>query len=87
MAKCIVRMREAVNITGLSQSTIWAKIKAKEFPQPIRLTERSIGFDADELDAFIERRRAEPYRPSDMRQQVEAKAASRSARRVNVGAA
>ena len=81
MAKRVVRLKEAKNITGLSDSTIWNKIKSGEFPQPIRLTERTIGFDEAELEAFIERRKATPYQPADMRRQVEGRAAKRAASR------
>lgn len=81
MAKRIVRFNEVKERTGLSGSTIWAKIKTGEFPQPIRLTERTIGFDEAELEAFIERRKATPYSPTDMRRQVEGRAAKRAASR------
>ncbi len=87
MAKRIVRFNEVKERTGLSGSTIWAKIKTGEFPQPIRLTERTIGFEESEIEAFIERRRATPYQPATMRRQVEGRAAKRAASRAQGEAA
>lgn len=81
MAIRIIRINEAAKRAGLGRSTIWKKIKSGEFPSPIRLTARTVGFDEAELDAFLESRKAEPYQPTDMRQQVEAKAARRAASR------
>lgn len=87
MVKRILRFAEVKSRTGLSGSTIWTRIKAGDFPQPIRLTERTIGFDEAELEAFIERRRGTPYQPADMRRQVEGRAAQRAASRAAKGQA
>jgi prophage regulatory protein len=81
VAMRVIRFNEAAKRAGLGRSTVWAKVKKGEFPKPIRLTARTVGFDEAELDAFLESRKAEPYQPADMRQQVEAKAARRAASR------
>jgi prophage regulatory protein len=39
----------------VSKSTWWAKVRAKEFPQPIRLSSRITCWDAEDIWALIER--------------------------------
>ena len=36
-ARVIIRLPEVMRRTGLSKSTIYARIKARTFPQPVRL--------------------------------------------------
>ncbi len=55
----ILRLSEVTVKTGLSRSTIYERIKAKTFPQPISLGERAIGFLSSEVDEWIEARIAE----------------------------
>lgn len=42
---------------------IYLLCKREQFPQPIRLSERSIGWPENEVVAWIEERRALGYRP------------------------
>lgn len=56
MSYSILRLAEVTAITGLSRSTIYERIKAKSFPQPISLGERAIGFVSIEVDEWIEAR-------------------------------
>ena len=49
----IDRLRDVTRRVGLSASTVKAKVKAGEFPLPIRLGPRSIGFISSEIDAWI----------------------------------
>jgi prophage regulatory protein len=49
----ILRARQVRERTGLSRSTLYAKIKAGEFPPSISLGERAVGWCSDEIDAWI----------------------------------
>ena len=42
--------------TGLSRSSIYAKMEAGLFPKPIKLTERSVGWLAHEVQAWLQSR-------------------------------
>nr|VFJ42643.1 MAG: prophage regulatory protein [Candidatus Kentron sp. FM]VFJ43375.1 MAG: prophage regulatory protein [Candidatus Kentron sp. FM]VFK05519.1 MAG: prophage regulatory protein [Candidatus Kentron sp. FM] len=50
MATRILRLPEVKARTGLSRSSIYLKVSRQEFPAPIRLGKRSIGW----IDASIE---------------------------------
>ena len=54
--KKILRLPETVERTGLSRSSIYAKIKTGEFPVPVRLGPRSIGFLESSIDHWIDTR-------------------------------
>lgn len=65
--KTIWRLPEVMARTGLSRSTIYHKIGTEEFPPPINLGIRSVGWIADEIVGWIsdrveERRKAWPNR-------------------------
>lgn len=52
----IIRRREVQNITGLSRSTIYARLKTDvDFPKPIRLGRTAVGWIADEVEQYIKR--------------------------------
>ncbi len=56
-APCIVLRRPRVEEkTGLSRSTIYLKIKKGEFPKPIPLGPRSVGWLSSEIDEWISAR-------------------------------
>lgn len=52
----IERLPAVIARTGLGRSSIYAAIKRREFPTPIQLSARAIGFISDEIDAWIEAR-------------------------------
>lgn len=52
----ILRLPAVKAITGLSRSTIYAFIAAGSFPAPIPLGRRAVGWDAAEIDSWIEAR-------------------------------
>ena len=55
-----VLRRPAVEaITGLSRSTIYANMQLGEFPKPIRLGPKAVGWLETEILAWIEARTAE----------------------------
>jgi prophage regulatory protein len=49
----IIRLPELMAITGLSRSTIYARMAENAFPAPVKLGARSVGWIASRVDAFI----------------------------------
>lgn len=49
----ILRLPEVMKLTGLSRSSIYAKIDEGDFPQQINLGARSVGWLASEVEAWI----------------------------------
>ena len=51
----VIQRRPAVEArTGLARSTIYAKMETGDFPKPIKLGARSVGWLAKEIDDWIE---------------------------------
>ena len=42
--------------TGLSRSTIYARVKAGEFPHPVKLGERAVAWPVQAIRSWIEQR-------------------------------
>ena len=54
--KRIVRISYLIQATGLSRSACYREMENNpEFPKKIKLGTRALGFDINEVDAFIER--------------------------------
>lgn len=52
----IIRLPEALHRTGFSRSAWYRKLETDaNFPKPIKLGARSVGYLEAEIDAFIER--------------------------------
>jgi prophage regulatory protein len=49
----ILRFPDVVKKTGLSKSSIYQRIRAKDFPTPIHIGPRAVGFVRHEVDEFI----------------------------------
>ncbi len=49
----ILRRQQVEARTGFPRSTLYAKIKAKEFPAPVALGARSVGWLESEVEAWI----------------------------------
>ena len=49
----ILRLPVVMARTGLSRSTIYAKVAAGEFPEPISLGARAVGWISDEVEAWL----------------------------------
>jgi prophage regulatory protein len=54
----IERPPEVLARTGLKRSTLYALIKQGDFPKPIKLSARAIGFLSSEVDDWIAARAA-----------------------------
>ena len=59
MSKRILRRKAVEAKTGHSTSTIYEKMAAGEFPKPIRLGARAVGWIEEEIDQYLDRRIAE----------------------------
>lgn len=55
----IVKRPEVEAATGLSRSSLYRLAAAGQFPRPIKLGSRAVGWRADEIAAWIEQRTAE----------------------------
>jgi prophage regulatory protein len=56
MSHHILRLPQVINTTGLPRSSLYAKIAEGEFPAPIKLGQRSVGWSAAEVEAWIDSR-------------------------------
>lgn len=52
----ILRRQQVEQRTGMSRSGIYAAIAQGEFPEPIRLTDRAVGWIEHEIEAWINER-------------------------------
>lgn len=52
----IMRRPEVESITGLSRSSIYAKMENGTFPKSIKLSERSVGWLEHEVQEWLENR-------------------------------
>ncbi len=52
-AVVMLRRRQVEARTGLSRSTIYQRIADGEFPAPVSLGGRAVGWPSDEIDAWI----------------------------------
>lgn len=53
MSHIVLRLRDVIRQTGLSRSTIYLRISNKEFPQPISLGGRSVGWLQHDIDEWV----------------------------------
>jgi prophage regulatory protein len=54
----ILRRHGLVELTKLSMATIYRLIKRREFPSPIKLSANAVGWDVQDVYAWIESRKA-----------------------------
>lgn len=52
-ALTILRRKQVEAATGLSRSTIYARVRDGTFPPSVRLGPRSVGWRAGDIDAFL----------------------------------
>ena len=55
----MMRIPEIIQVTGLSSATIWRRVKAGDFPSPVRLgsmATRSIGWRESEVEGWLHSR-------------------------------
>lgn len=56
MSKRLIRIKEVCRITGLSKSTLYAKIADGSFPRSVQLIERCVAWNEADVDAWIQER-------------------------------
>lgn len=49
----VLRISQVSEMVGLSRTTIWRRERAGDFPKRIDLGGRSVGWDADEVSAWL----------------------------------
>ena len=57
----ILRLKDVVELVGLSKTTIWRRMRTGEFPPAIRLggpQTRAVGWKMTDVEAWLEQRRA-----------------------------
>lgn len=59
MSKTVLRRKAVEAKTGYSTSTLYEKMARGEFPRPIKLGARAVGWVDDEVDAHIAQKIAE----------------------------
>jgi predicted DNA-binding transcriptional regulator AlpA len=51
--RVLLRKREVMQMTGLSQATIWRYTRRKNFPAPVYLSQNRSAYFADEIQAWL----------------------------------
>jgi prophage regulatory protein len=52
-ALMIVRRKQVERLTGLSRSSIYARVRARTFPASVRLGGNSVGWYLGDIEAFL----------------------------------
>jgi prophage regulatory protein len=60
----LLRRKQVQALTGLARSTIYEKMAAGQFPQPVRIGIRSVAWVAAEIDGWIASRISESRQAS-----------------------
>jgi prophage regulatory protein len=49
----ILRLKNVLERTGLSRSTVHRKVHARTFPKPLKISERCIGWRESEVESWL----------------------------------
>lgn len=49
----ILRLSDVIQKTGLSRTTIYQRLRDRDFPRPVELGPRAIGFVEAEIECFL----------------------------------
>ena len=49
----LAKLPAVMNATGLSRSAVYAKVKTREFPAPVKLGERSVAWPVEAVRTWI----------------------------------
>lgn len=52
MIKKIYRLPDVMSITGLSRSSIYLRVSTNEFPKPVKIGRRAVGWPEDSIIAW-----------------------------------
>ena len=61
MDKQIYRVKEVCGMTGLPLSTLYAKMLNNEFPRPIKLGRRAVGWRSEDIEMWLKSRTVETF--------------------------
>lgn len=53
MTDSIIRLPQVKNLTGLSRSSIYAAVKRGDFPSPVSLGARAVGWMSSEINSWL----------------------------------
>ena len=53
MESQILRCPEVMRLTGLSKATLYRAVKAGEFPKPVKLTARAVGWRRKDVEHWL----------------------------------
>lgn len=56
MANTILRLPDVKRKTGQSRSSIYDKVQRREFPAPVKIGERAVGWVEAEVEAWVKMR-------------------------------
>ena len=56
MSHKVLRLPSVKELTGLSRSTIYLRIKKDEFPKPISLGDRAVGWLEKDIEDWLEQK-------------------------------
>lgn len=56
MARKIARLPRVEEVTGLKKTKIYDLMKHGDFPRPIRLTDKAVGWFEDDVEAWLNSR-------------------------------
>ena len=62
--KCILRLPQVLEQVNLSRATVYKMIGRSEFPQPVQIGQRSVGWLTEEVNSWLESR---PHAPPGTR--------------------
>jgi prophage regulatory protein len=62
--KHIIRLRQVLEQVSLSRATVYKMIRRSEFPQPVQIGQRSVGWLTEEVNTWLESR---PHTPPGTR--------------------
>lgn len=55
--KSFIRQKNLLSILGFSAPTLWRKVKAGTFPQPVKLGEKMTAWRLEEVQEWMEARK------------------------------
>ena len=55
MLKQIYRFPEVMKLTGLSRSSIYLAVSKEEFPKPIKIGRRAVGWPNDVIEKWVKK--------------------------------
>ncbi len=64
MSKAILRLPQVIKRTGLARSTIYLQVEQDNFPKPMSIGERSIGWLESDIEAWIDERKEQGWTKS-----------------------